>query len=110
MKSKKELNTLSSAIGKAIREYHNAVEENLKESGKEHNVVGDDEEEDGLVLKLRDDDAVDTCRIDKVRWNKDRNYVEYHCAEWNYREADTWTPIHWLGEEIEYIYDSIDWE
>ena len=109
MKTREELNKLSMAIGKAILDYHNAVAENLKESGKEHNVVGDDEDEDGIVLKLRDDDAVDTCRIDKVRWNEDRNYVEFHSAQWNYRETNDWIPI-LLGEDIVYVYDNIDWE
>lgn len=110
MKTKEELNKLSMAIGDAIFEYHNAVVQNIKECGKPLAVVGDDEEEEGIVLKLRDDDSVDTARVDKVRWNEENECVEYHCAEWNYREVDTWTPIHWLGEEIDYIYDNIDWE
>lgn len=110
MKTKKELDKLCMAIGEAKRDYYLAVAVNLKESGKEHNVIGDDEDEEGIVLKLRDDDSVDTARIDKVRWNKDRNYVEFHSAQWNYRETDEWIPIHWLGEEIVYVYDNIDWE
>jgi hypothetical protein len=110
MKTAKELDKLCMAIGEAIMNYRKAVEANIKESGKELEVVGDDEDEDGIVLKIRDDDAVDTCRIDKVRWNEDRDCAEYHCAEWNYREVDTWTPIYWLGGEQDYVYENINWE
>lgn len=111
MKTKKELNALSSAIGKAIREYHNAVEENLKESGKEHNVVGDDEDVDGLRLSVRgDDNDLNDQVVDKVRWNNEKEYVEYHLIEYNYDDCDDWYPMYWLGEEIDYVYDNIDWE
>ena len=109
MTTKKELQELSNNIGKAIFAYRNAVAVNLKESGKEHNVIGDDEEYNGICLKIRDDDSVDTALIDKVRWNEERECVEYHCSEWNYQSTDDWTNIAWLGEEIDYIYDAIEW-
>lgn len=109
MKTSKELYEMSMAIGEAKRAYREAVEANLKESGKEHNVIGDDDEYDGIYLKLRDDDAVDTALVDKVRWNNERNYAEFHYSEWNYDTADNWTPVYWLNEEINYIYDNIEW-
>ncbi|GEM_PF-6677561 len=109
MKTAKELYEMSMAIGKATRAYHKAVDDNLKESGKVHNVIGDDDEYDGIYLKLRDDDAVDTCLVDKVRWNKGLNCSEFHCSEWDYETADDWTPVSWLGENIDYIYNNIEW-
>ena len=70
MKTKKELNELSNAIGKAERAYYNAIKENLKESGKEHSVESDDEDEDGLHVTTTDrhDNNV-IAVIDKVRFN-----------------------------------------
>jgi hypothetical protein len=109
MKTAKELYEMSMAIGKATRAYHKAVEDNLKESGKEHNVIGDDEDYDGIYLKVREDDAVDTILVDKVRWNNEGNCVEYHCSVWNYETTDNWTPISWLGDDIDYIYNNIEW-
>ena len=109
MRTEKELIELSVNIGKAISAYRNAVAENLKESGKEHKVIGDFDEDEGLYLQIRNDDSVDTVTVDKVRWNEEKGYVEYHTTSWNYGETDTWTPIHWLGDEIEYIYEAIEW-
>ena len=90
MKTSEELRKLSNAIGEASPAYHKAVEENLKESSKEHNVIGDDEDYDGICRQVRDGDDVDNVLVDKVRWNKVRGYVEYRCSEWNYNEADEW--------------------
>lgn len=109
MKTEKELRKLSANISKAILAYRNAVAENLKESGKEHKVIGNFDEDEGLYLSISDDDSVDTVTVDKVRWNEEEGYVEYHTTSWNYGETDTWTPIHWLNEEIDYIYDAIEW-
>lgn len=108
MKTRKELQKLSANISKAKYAYRNAVAENLKESGKEYKVIDYYfAEDDGLYLKIHGTDT--TILVDKVRWNNELNCVEYHTAEWNYEETDTWTPIHWLGDEIEYIYDAIEW-
>jgi len=108
MKTKEELNKLSQEIARATFAYHNAIAVNLKESGKEHNVIGFDEDE-GLYLKLRDDDSVDTALVDKVRWNEEKGYVEYHTSEWNYEDADDWTHIAWLGDDADYVYEAIEW-
>ena len=112
MKTTKELRELSNAIGKAICAYHNAISENLKESGKEHNVVGyEDEDEKGLRLEIigRHDDLVSTV-IDKVRYNNESDMVEVHICEEDYREQDYWTYISTLGDAQDYVNDSIEWE
>ena len=110
MKSKQELQELSNAIGSAIRAYRKAIADNLKECGREVPLLSDDEDYNGIILKIRDDDSVDTIRVDKVRWNEERQYVEYHCAEWNYKEADQWSNIAYLGDDGDYILEAIDWE
>lgn len=109
MKTKEELTRLSGEVNKAIWAYHDAIASNLIESGREHNVIGDDEDYDGIILKIRDDDSVDTILVDKVRWDKDKKYVEYHQSEFNYEKSDLWIPIGWLGDEIDYIYEAIEW-
>ena len=112
MKTKKELDKLSNAIGNAIFAYHNAIAENLKESGKEHNVVGyEDEEEKGLRVEIigRHNDVVSIV-VDKVRYNNKSNSVEVHICEEDYREQDYWTFISTLDDAQDYVNDSIDWE
>lgn len=112
MKTSKELNELNIAIGKAVFAYHNAIFENLKESGKEHKVVSyEDEGEKGLRLEIigRHNDAVSMV-IDKIRYNKGNNSVEVHICEEDYRKQDYWTYISTLGDAQDYVNQSIDWE
>lgn len=111
MKTKKELDKLNDAIGKAISAYHNAIEVNLKECGKEVPVLTDDEDEKGLRLSVRGDDYdLNDEVVDKVRWNEEKECVEYHLIEYNYRECDDWYPIYWLDDCKDYVYESIDWD
>lgn len=112
MKTEKELNELSNAIGKAISAYHNAIAENLKESGREHRVVGyEDEDEKGLRVEIfgRHDDVV-TLVIDKVRYNNEHESVEVHICEEEYRKQDYWIYPSILGDTEDYVYESIEWE
>jgi len=117
MKTKKELNELSNAIGKAVRAYHQAIFENIKESGKEFKVIGDnDEDEDdveGLNLTIigRHDEAVDIV-VDKVRYHQGNaiECVEVHIVRDEYRDVDYWCNADVLGDDLDYVYDSIDWE
>lgn len=113
MKTKKELEKLSRAIGKAIFAYHNAIAVNLKECGKEMNVLpfDGDEDEKGLRLELvgRHNDLISTV-IDKVRWNDEHNIVEVHIVEEDYDESDYWLDISYLGDNEDYVNDNIDWE
>jgi len=101
---------MSHNIGKAIFAYHDAVADNLKESGKEYGVFGD--YEDGKVsLTILDDNCSGAVNyvIDKVRYNKENEQVEIHICEEDYRECDTWTYGSFLGDNVDYVYDSIDW-
>lgn len=117
MKTKKELDKLSRAIGLAVRKYHQAIYDNLKESnGKEFEVQGDDEEENGMRLRIdgRHDDLVSVV-VDKVRFtpNKDGDggNVEIHINEEEYDDTDYWLNADYIGcDVIDYIYDNIIWE
>ena len=115
MRTKKELDELSDAIGTAICNYHNAVAANLREAGKEFNVLPDNEDDDGLRLDTRDDDNyVVNLVIDKIRWNPDYaegiGRIEVHSCEEEYKERDEWFDIDYLGDDTDYVLDNINWE
>jgi hypothetical protein len=111
MRTKEELQKLSDAIGKAQRAYHDAIFDNLKESGKEHGVESDyDDGSDGLHLTIigRHDDAV-LLEIDKVRLNKDNGAIEVHINNEDYEPCDYWMMASEFGDDTEYIYNKIIW-
>lgn len=110
MKTKEQLQAMSNAIREAKRTYRNAIAVNLKESGKEHNLLFDDEYEKGLMFLVSVGDVVNTEVIDKVKWNEERQDVQYHIVESNYRECDLWSSVSWLGEDVDFLYEAIDWE
>ena len=115
MKTKKELQKLSNAIGEAIRAYHNAIFDNLKESGKEHKVEADWEDEDSKGLHLtiigRHDDTV-LLEIDKVRINPEKGVngvIEAHICSEDYDECDYWIMTSEFGDDADYLYNNIIW-
>ena len=114
MKSKEELEKLSYAIGDAERAYYNAVRDNLKESGREHIVESDNEDEDGLHVTTTDgyNDNVDAV-IDKVRYNGENGIdgiVEVHVCKWDYDEKDYWIDIQMFDNDVKpYVYENIIW-
>lgn len=116
MKTKKELNELSNAIGAAERAYYNAVRDNLKESGKEHSVESDDEDEDGLHVTTTDRHSLGSnvvAVIDKVRFNANDGVdglVQVHVCEWDYGKTDYWIYIEAFDSDVKpYVYDNIIW-
>lgn len=114
MKTAKELEKLSNAIGKAVLAYHDAIFDNLKESGKECDVQGDDEEEKGVRIDIhgRHGDLVNIL-VDKVRFqpNDSIGVIEIHLAQEDYKEQDYWLDANYIGsDDIDYIYDAIVWD
>ena len=105
MKTLEELQELSDNIAKAIFVYHKAVESNLKESGKEYNVT-----DDGLLAEAIGRNGEVVVVIDKVRYNNDTENVEAHVYEENGDEIDYWLNISCFGEDMDYIYDNIEWD
>lgn len=110
MRTSKELSELSAAIGKAMNAYHNAVEENLKESGKEYAIYSE-EEDFGLVVEFigRHNDLV-TAEVDKIRYNNEKGIVEVHICREDYDLMDYWLTIWDLGDATDYVLDNIIWE
>lgn len=109
MKTIEELQELSDNIAKAVFAYHNAVEVNLKESGKEYNVIGDDDDGGLLVETIGRHGVVDVL-IDKVRYNNDTENVEAHVCEEDGDEIDYWLNVSYFEEDETYIYDKIEWD
>ena len=115
MRTKEELQKLSSAIGIAVRTYHKAIFDNLKESGKEHGVEADWEEEDGEGVHLsiigRHDDAI-TLAVDKVRFNAENGAdgcIEAHICREDGNGCDYWMAASEFGDDVDYLYDNIIW-
>ena len=115
MRTKKELQKLSNAIGAAQRAYHDAIFNNLKESGKEHGVESDWEEEDGEGVHLsiigRHDDAI-TLAVDKVRFNAKKGVdgcIEAHICSEDGDGCDYWMTASEFGDDVDYLYDNIIW-
>jgi len=111
MRTKDEMNKLSMAIGEAIRAYHNAISDNLKECGKEMPVLPYDDDDDGMRVEIfgRHDDLLSVV-VDKVRYNSEDDSVEFHVCEEDYSDADYWTCPSLFGDAADYIYENIDWE
>ena len=115
MKTKKELKKLSRAITKATYAYHKAIFDNLKESGKEFKVIGDNDEDDveGLNLTIigRHDEAVDIV-VDKIRHAtlKEIERIEVHICQEDYEKKDYWCDADVLGDDMDYVFGNIDWE
>ena len=115
MKTKKELQKLSDAIGEASRAYHQAIFDNLKESGKEHKVEADWEDEDSKGIHLNTLDRHDfnvVLEVDKVRFNKDKGLhgvIEAHVCSEDYDGCDYWIMASEFGDDADYLYDNIIW-
>ena len=110
MRTSKELNEMSAAIGKAICAYHNAVEENLKEGGKEYPIYAE-EDNSGLIVDVigRHNDLI-TMEVDKIRYNNESELVEVHICQEDYESTDYWLYISFLGDATDYVLDNIIWE
>jgi len=115
MKTKEELTMLSNAIGKAQTAYRQAILDNLKESGKEHDVKSDwDEEKDdnGVHLSYIGRHGETTLLIDKVRFSKAKagfGYIDAHIAAEDGNGCDYWMMGSEFGNDADYIYDNIIW-
>jgi hypothetical protein len=115
MKTKKELQKLSENIGNAIRIYHKAIFDNLKESGKEHGVEADWEEEDSEGVHLTTFDRHDfaiTLAVDKVRFNAEKGddgCIEAHICSEDGDGCDYWMTASEFGNDVDYLYDNIIW-
>ncbi len=109
MKTVEQLNQLSALIGEAIRNYHQAIAENLQELG--HPVTVQDlsnEYDRGITLDITDDKRVVDARYDQIRCEKGMD-IEVHCFSWNYEPVDEWVYLSVLGDAAEYLLEAIHW-
>ena len=117
MRTKEELNLLSNAITEASREYHNAIYDNLKESGKEYSIEsdwGEEEDGDGVHLSTVDrHDSLIILTIDKIRFKKNEEngegVIECHVREEDYDGCDYWMNVDEV-DDVDYLYDNIIWD
>ncbi len=109
MKTVEQLDHLSSMIGEAIRNYHQAIAENLQELG--HPVTIQDlfnEYDRGITLDITDDKKVIDARYDQIRCKKGED-IEVHCFSWNYAPVDEWVYLSLLGDAAKYLLEAIYW-
>lgn len=110
MNSKKRLDYMSANIGKAIREYHKAITENLKELGKPVKIQSEDlENAEGLELCIKHNGGLIPVTFDSIRWNEEKNDVFVHYTEYDYCSADEKMYLSDLGDAIDYLLEAIDW-
>ena len=108
---KEELQALSDAVGQAQIKFRSAVSDTLEVNGGEYSVLSDneDDEDEGLRLTIIGRHGEVTLRIDKVRYNKEKNGVECHICEEDYEKADYWLYATNFGSDVDYIYENINW-
>lgn len=109
------LNALQEAISEAKQRWYDAIRENLKEIGKPV-PVGWDEEDTGkgiIPLVLEDIDADEYAfkfRIDKVRYNPEGSYIEFHYCQWDDEECDEWNNLMDMNDLGDYALQYILWD
>lgn len=114
MKLKEKMLALSLAVGNAERAYHRAVFEAVKKLGGSVNVLGDEDEDVDMGLRvsyINCDTTVDTIRVDRVfiGGSPESPALMVHYNEWNYQKVDDETWLDVLNDAVNYILEAIDW-
>ena len=107
---KKKLDEMSRNIGKAVRRYHCAIGENLREIGKPVRVQGDDDDVEGIEVSVEHDGNLFPWVIDLIKWDEEKNEIMVHTTMMNYCDADDWYALSELGDATDYVLDVIQWE
>ena len=94
----------------AIREYKLAVAEELRKSGKELPLDNGYGEDEPLMLYTLDDNMVSVYELDKARYDKEHDCVEFHAVSINYNDADEWIPYYYLNSEDTYAMENIKFD
>lgn len=91
----------------ATRDFRHAVENYLKENG-EQTIEGDYEDEPFRLTTI-DDNGTGTIvfGIDKIRYNEERDCVEFHAVDENYVPVDYWYMATILGSDDTYLFRQI---
>lgn len=110
MKTKKQLEQLTEAIGNAIFAYRKAIKENnLQEIGHPVCVQGDNSEELGITVSVIDDDTLAVCTIDQIKYDKEHDDILVHYSKYNYKETDEWNSLSCLGDADDYVLEAVQW-
>ena len=114
MKTEKEIKALESAIYNAQINYFRAILTNLKEIGKEVDLINDEIGDVGLTLTNIDDDG--NCEVDvvdKVRYNDNGRgeSFEVHIIKCDGKKCDSWVSIDCFNHDCSmYIFANIKWK
>ena len=100
---------MSRNIGKAVRRYHCAIGENLREIGKPVRVQGDDDDVEGIEVSVEHDGNLFPWVIDLIKWDEEKNEVMVHTTMMNYCDSDDWYYLSELGDATDYVLDVIQW-
>lgn len=109
MKTKKQLEQLTEAIGNAIFAYRRAIKENLQEIGHPVCVQGDNSEELGITVSVIDDDTLAMCTIDQIKYDKEHDDILVHYISYNYNATDEWYSLSYLGDATDYVLEAVQW-
>ena len=118
MKSLRTIKQLRSDMFKATNKYHQTIIQNLKELGKDLEVVAEGWDEDEgepkgcKVTSLGEDNESYEAIIDMIRYEASEPVVKVaiHVAWYNYKEINQWWGLSDLtGEAADYVLDSIQW-
>ena len=118
MKSLATIENLRNRMFKAERAYRQAIVENLKEYGKELEVINDEwSEDDGYprgveVTSIGDDNESFSCVVDKIRYEEGEiiDKASIHVVWYNYKNIDQWWGLNDLiGEAADYVLSCIQW-
>ena len=107
MKTKKQLEDLSAKIGEAIRNYRDAVEENLRELAHPVSVQGDNDDIVGIDIDTIFDNSIFHYTIDQIKWDGDE--IKVHYTHLNYTNEDEWQNLYMFGDAIDYVLEAIQW-
>lgn len=109
MYTKEQLNALSANIGKAIKNYHDAIATNLRTLGTEVLIQGDDADVVGININVEHDGNLFPWTVDRIKWDEERSSVMVHTSMNNFCEADDWTYLSDLGDATDYVLEAIQW-
>lgn len=107
----KKVNDYFNEMCDAIREYKRAVAEELRKVGKELPLDNGYGEDEPLVIYTFDDDMQTIVyELDKARYDKKHECVEFHAVSIDYDDADEWIPYYYLNSDDTYAMENIKWE
>lgn len=110
MFTKQQLETMVNNVGVAIRTYHNAIANNLKEVNAPVKVQGDDSEIVGIRLSVEHDGTLIPYVFDLIKWDAEKNSIFVHATEYDEREVNEWMYLTDLGDAADYLLEAIQWE